>query len=218
MLVYTNDAWQILREWNNSGSANVYNSISSTGENVSIDLSAYQGRTVKIAFYGESTASGGDNDLHIDNVTLGALVPAGEWQTVTADSTSITLTGLTPETLYEVVVQGDCGEEGISAESEPITFTTDISCPAPTPLDATEVTSSSAVLNWTGDAESYNVSYYKTFFFDSFEYDSEEDFLNLWTVYKVGDDGSTEWIIANPSESSSDLSAHSGITVASSES
>ena len=205
VLVYVNNAWQILREWNNSGSANVYNNISSTGENVNIDLSAYQGRTIKIAFYGESTASGGDNDLHIDNVTLGALVPAGEWQTVTTDTTYFALTGLTPETLYEVVVQGDCGVDGLSAESNYVTFTTDISCPAPTPLDATEVTSNSAVLNWTGDAESYNVSYYKTFFFENFEED-----LSQWTIYKEGDEASWEWAIENPHDNSADLNAHSG--------
>ncbi len=146
--------------------------------------------------------------VYVDDFTISELVPAGEWQTVTADSTSITLTGLAPETLYEVVVQGDCGEEGISAESEPVTFTTDISCPAPTPLDATEVTSNSAVLNWTGDAESYNVSYYKTFFFENFE--SDEDFHSLWTVYHQGDPESWVWEIENPHDNSADLSAHSG--------
>ena len=210
--------WTILRKWDNAGSAYVYNDIacSATGENVILDLSAYSGQTAYIAFYGESTAAGGDNNLHIDNVVVGYPIPAGEWQTITLEDTIVALNGLAPETLYEVVIQGDCGEEGLSAESEPVTFTTDISCPAPTPLDATDITSNSAVLHWTGNAESYNVSYYKAYFFDSFE--SEEDFHNQWTVYKVGDDGSTEWIVANPSESSSDLNAHSGITVVSSES
>lgn len=56
----------ILRLWDNAGSANVYNNISATGETVSIDLSAYSG-IVKIAFYGESTASNADNDLFVDN-------------------------------------------------------------------------------------------------------------------------------------------------------
>jgi hypothetical protein len=33
-------------------------------------LTAFAGQTVKIAFYGESTVSNGDNDLHIDNVMV----------------------------------------------------------------------------------------------------------------------------------------------------
>ena len=78
--------WTVLRKWDNAGSAYVYNDIacSATGENVTLDLSAYSGQTAYIAFYGESTVSGGDNNLHIDNVTLGALIPAGEWQNVTS--------------------------------------------------------------------------------------------------------------------------------------
>ncbi len=35
-----------------------------------VDLSNYAGDTIKIAFYAESTVSGGDNDLHIDNITV----------------------------------------------------------------------------------------------------------------------------------------------------
>ena len=35
-----------------------------------VSLAAYAGETVRIAFYGESTASGGDNNLHIDNINV----------------------------------------------------------------------------------------------------------------------------------------------------
>ena len=63
--------WTILREWNNTGSPYVYNNILATGEDVAIDLSAYQGTNLMIAFYGESTVgNNGDNDLHIDNVSI----------------------------------------------------------------------------------------------------------------------------------------------------
>ena len=143
--------------------------------------------------------------VYVDDITISLPIPAGEWQTVTADEIPFILTGLAPETLYEVVVQSDCGEDGLSAETNSVTFTTEISCPAPTPLDATDVTANSAVLNWSGNAESYNVSYYKTFFYDSFEED-----LSQWTIYKEGDDGSMEWGIENPNENSADLNAHSG--------
>ena len=62
----------ILREWNNTGSEYVYDNItcSAAGENVAIDLSSYAGQNIAIAFYGESTEAGGDNNLHIDNVSI----------------------------------------------------------------------------------------------------------------------------------------------------
>ena len=62
----------ILREWNNTGSEYVYDNItcSAVGENVAIDLSSYAGQNIAIAFYGESTENGGDNNLHIDNVSI----------------------------------------------------------------------------------------------------------------------------------------------------
>lgn len=64
--------WSVLRLWDNAGSEYVYNNIacSATGEPIAIDLSAYDGQAIKIAFYGESTETGGDNNLHIDNVLI----------------------------------------------------------------------------------------------------------------------------------------------------
>ena len=61
-------------EWNNNGTGDhVYNLISNTGEEIVIPLAQYAGQTIRIAFYGESTVSGGDNDLHIDNVAVNEL-------------------------------------------------------------------------------------------------------------------------------------------------
>ena len=57
--------------WNNTTTGDyVYNTISTTGEDITISLSQYAGQTIRIAFYGESTQSGGDNDLHIANVVV----------------------------------------------------------------------------------------------------------------------------------------------------
>ena len=72
VLVSTNggEDWTILREWNNAGSAYVYNNIATNGEEVALDLSAYTGQSVIVAFYGESTVSNADNNLHIDNVLI----------------------------------------------------------------------------------------------------------------------------------------------------
>ncbi len=38
-----------------------------------VDLSEYAGDTVRIAFYAQSTVSGGDNNLHIDNISIDEL-------------------------------------------------------------------------------------------------------------------------------------------------
>ena len=164
VLVTTDDeaTWTILREWNNSGSADVYNNIPTAGENVSIDLSAYNGQNVKIAFYGESTVSNnGDNNLHIDNVTCGTPVPAGAWQDAVVEGTTANLSGLLAETKYEATVQGDCGTDGTSAVAS-TTFTTDIACPAPTALSYANVKSTSVDLSWTtGGAEDWIVAYKK---------------------------------------------------------
>jgi len=59
----------VLREWNNTGSAYVYDNISPSGENHIISLNTYSGIKY-LAFYGESTVSGGDNNVYVDNVTV----------------------------------------------------------------------------------------------------------------------------------------------------
>jgi hypothetical protein len=62
--------WTSLALWDNAGSANVYNNIATTGEEIAISLAAYNNQTVKIAFYVESTTSNADNNLHIDDVEI----------------------------------------------------------------------------------------------------------------------------------------------------
>lgn len=123
VLIFSDDQWTILREWNNNtGSDYVFNDITNTRQTISdIDLSAYVGKTVKIAFYGESTVSNnGDNDIHIDNVAINVMVPATPWQTIPdIAATTYDLTNLTAGTEYEVKVQAACGEE-----SEVVSFTT----------------------------------------------------------------------------------------------
>ena len=67
--------WVTLREWNNTGSQYVFDNIicSAEGEEVTIDLSAYgEGQTIQIGFY-VYHSTGGDNNLHIDNVQIAAI-------------------------------------------------------------------------------------------------------------------------------------------------
>ena len=148
------DNWTILRQWDNAESEYVFNRIacSATGEHVSFDMSAYVGQNVRIAFYAESTESGGDNNLHIDNVLIGIPIPAGEWQTYTTDTTTYTLTGLDPNTEYEVKVESSCPDE-ISHSTSIVSFTTDVACIAPTELAATEITPTSIELTWMDNNE-----------------------------------------------------------------
>ena len=117
VLVYSDNAWHILREWNNTGSEDVYNDIAISGETVTVDVSGYVGKTVKFAFYGESTVgSNGDNNLHIDNVMIGKAVAAGDWQTLSPNPTTTTanLTGLTAGQKYEVTVAPSCDNTQVS--------------------------------------------------------------------------------------------------------
>lgn len=125
VLIQSDESLHILREWNNTGSEYVYNTIATGGEHVSIDLSAYEGNTVKIVFYGESTVfiENEDNDLHIDNVIVGVRMPAGEWQSVAANSeaNAADISGLDPNRKYEVVVSPNCDQ---NPHYDTITFST----------------------------------------------------------------------------------------------
>ena len=64
------NTWTILCQWDNVGSEYMYDNIPNTGTTIAIDLSSYAGQSIAIAFYGESTINGGDNNLHIDNVNI----------------------------------------------------------------------------------------------------------------------------------------------------
>ena len=104
--------WEILREWNNSGSEYVYNDIAhtATGEQVSINMYDYVGCEVRIAFYGESTEQNADNNLHIDNVKIGTEYAAGGGNIVESQTTSVQLVGLEANMIYDVQVRSMCSD------------------------------------------------------------------------------------------------------------
>lgn len=57
--------------WQNVEGADYrYSDIPKTGHTYSIDMTQYAGMNIAIAFYGESTVSGDDNDLHFGNINL----------------------------------------------------------------------------------------------------------------------------------------------------
>ena len=78
VLVSTNSGttWSLLALWNNSGSDRVFNTISSTGEQVALDLSSYMGQTIRLAFYGESTVDNAQNVIRISNVSVNVVSAA----------------------------------------------------------------------------------------------------------------------------------------------
>ena len=81
--------------WSNDGNGDfVYDQIPVTGQEISISLADYANQTVRIAFYGESTVTNGDNDLHIDNVTVDAAVTCAkptDFVVTAVTSNSVTL-------------------------------------------------------------------------------------------------------------------------------
>ena len=191
--------WNILRQWDNAGSAYVYNSIATTGEEIAIDLSAYTGQQAMIAFYGESTANGGDNNLHIDNVTVDLLPScikpsalavssitatsatldwesnATAWQIVYSADPELNLAEATPlditakpyalaelltDTLYNVYVRANCGEEDGVSVWNTISFKTAKACQTPDNLAAADITTTSAAISWdTYGQTGFNLRY-----------------------------------------------------------
>ena len=106
-----------LRLWNNTGSPNIYNSISNAGEHVIIPLTGYTG-IVMLGFYGESTVSNADNDLFIDNVFVHEATTCFEPTAIVAGSitqTTATISWTAPSPApsagynYEVRTSGSGG-------------------------------------------------------------------------------------------------------------
>ena len=199
--------WEILREWNNTGSEYVYDNITNaiTGQYETIDLSSYAGQNIAVAFYAESTVSGGDNNLHLDNVSIDYIpscpkptglaysdvtghtanltwTPGAEGQTqwqiclngdeenlipVTSAEGAYTLTGLTGTTPYTAKVRAYCSETDQSPWSNQVSFTTDVTCVAPTAFAVSEVTNRNAKLSWTSEGTDWIVAYKLTSAHDS---------------------------------------------------
>lgn len=153
-------SWQVLRKWDNAGSQYVYNNIPNTadGEHVSISLNAYNGKSIIIAFYGESTVSNADNNLHIDNVVVGSVIAEEEWAIANGTAAKqLQLTGLDPETTYEAQVQGICGTDATEWSEEIIRFKTIEACFAPSAPAVSEITAHGATLSWHSDADAWQI-------------------------------------------------------------
>lgn len=118
-----------------------------------VDLSAFSGQGYVAIRHFDCTDM---FYLDVDDITI--VEPNDQtWITINNASNPQALTGLTPETTYEVQVQSVCGGQDGSSAWAYTTFTTLPSCVAPTDLNITNITTSSAMVTWTGSASSYNL-------------------------------------------------------------
>jgi hypothetical protein len=94
--------------------------------------------------------------LNVDEITIVEPGTEPAWNNVNNATSPTALTGLTPDTPYQVRVRANCGSDG-SSEWAQTTFTTLPACVAPTDLTISNITTNSAVVTWTGSARSYNL-------------------------------------------------------------
>lgn len=79
--------------------------------------------------------------------------------TINGGTVSYTLTGLTSDTDYSVMVRAYIDETTQSCWSNPVTFTTAIACARPENLTEANITTNSADLSWEGTNDSYVLQY-----------------------------------------------------------
>ena len=158
-----------------------------------------------------ATVSFVDNDESHDSWTLYYKMDTeseNSWQQVTLMDTFYTLTGLAPETTYNVYVVTNCG--GVPSDDATLTynFTTSVACPAPTAVTASPVYINDATITWTSTAAAFNVEYGEAGFSQGSGttetvYDNTITLSNLtaqtsYTVYVQADcsgdnDGLSQW-------------------------
>jgi len=158
-----------------------------------------------------ATISWVDNDATHNSWTLYYKMSTetdNDWQAVTASDTFYTLTGLTPETTYNVYVVTNCN--GVPSDDATLThnFTTLVACPAPTAVTASPVYINDATITWNSTSTVFNIEYGETGFTQGTGttqtvYDNTVTLDNLnaatsYTVYVQADcsgdnDGLSQW-------------------------
>ena len=152
------------------------------GEHTYYDVSDIDGYATGIVYNGTIYAGNGDNvALDLEGSPSGAY-----------DVTYGTITGI--ENPFTLAMEAH--------DTEVLALT----CAPPNSLEVTDIGPYSAVLNWDGNADNYNVRYIAPLFFESFE-----NGLGGWTLSQ-GDPSSMGWYVDDPSQSAS-LTAHSGTNV-----
>ncbi|MCR4965010.1 MAG: fibronectin type III domain-containing protein [Bacteroidales bacterium] len=82
------------------------------------------------------------------------------WYSVITNSTTVDLTGLDPQTTYEVYVVTNCATpDPVEDATHTIQFTTTVACPAPQNLTVSAIGMSSATLTWFSNADGFTIEY-----------------------------------------------------------
>ena len=107
-----------------------------------------------------ATISFVDNDANHNSWTVYYKMHSDSvWSNVVTSTTTVDLTGLDPETQYDVYVVTNCATPDTEEDAtNTIQFTTTVACPAPTGITATNVGMTTATLSWQGTADSYNIT------------------------------------------------------------
>ncbi len=91
----------------------------------------------------------------------------GVGTTVTAFTNEVNLENLLPDTWYLAYIRSNCGvDDGYSSWSNYIFFKTPLNCAVPTDFTSSNITVSSATLEWTNnsDANEWEIEYHTSFF------------------------------------------------------
>jgi hypothetical protein len=141
-----------------------------------------------IAF--KATASAQNACVFVDNIGIyGNDVPAGEWTVLSGVNQPYPLTGLADGRKYEWQVLGNnpaCSGE-VTDWSESAFFETFSACEVPNELYTEDVTETSAMLNWTGIQDAFNVRY-RTAAFDGYYLNENWDGeIGDWQTYYMSE-------------------------------
>lgn len=150
--------------WHNDGS--VENNPPASVDNVSLDFLSCAA-PVNVYAYNVTAQSALINWTEVGSATLWDLyyktASASSWTTVSNVTPPYLLDNLTQGVTYEIYVKAVCDETDhtTSPASFPNTFTVPYSCPQPTNIVVSEVTTNSIKLNWTagGDESEWTVGY-----------------------------------------------------------
>jgi hypothetical protein len=162
-----------------AGSASTYIEVPVDWTNYSYDLSAYAGQTIQLAI---NCVSNDAFALFLDDISIASV--SDRWdRTITNVTSPYIFTDLPEETIYEVQVQGVCDGIG-GSEWVGTSFTTLSWCSTPSAMYSSNVSATSAILNWTGYQDSYNVQYRtaggrETLLYEGFD---EETLPSGWTT------------------------------------
>ena len=116
------ESWSVLRQWTNDSTAQyVYDDIPLNEAEYAINLSGFNG-PIRLAFYGESTVSNGDNYLHIDNLLIDT-IPACPKSTglhieALTDSTAIIAWDAEADVTWEYGVVVDTAAAFVPADAD----------------------------------------------------------------------------------------------------